>query len=1097
MITGTDSCDQVKFENLGVGMMNLKRIVLLVAVVLASTVAVSCIACTDTVSADGTGSTGDCTWTLNGTELTISGDGSMADYEDSRPWGSNITKVTVGNGVTYIGKNAFRDHSKLSEVVIGSGVTEIGDAAFSWCKALTSIEIPSNVQKIGSEAFRYSGITSISIPDSVTEFVSGYTFEHCIDLSAVTLGGGSPTLVKSMFSNCTSLTTVTIPESVTVIGQSAFSGCTSLVVVVIPDTVQDIGKYAFMGCSALSSVTIPSGLKTIPDCMFQDCTSLTSVTIPDSVERIEYNAFRGCTSLATVSMGSGLTSYGNYAFSDCSALISFTVSEANEYFVTEDGILFNKDKTRLVKYPQAKPGTSYTIPDSVQSLGLEAILGCPNLETITFGANTRYIEMMYNFRSCSSLTAFIVPESNTEYSASDGVLFSKDGKNLVKYPSAKSSSSYSVPDTVSRITIYAFLSNGHLTQVTFPEGLLEIGYGAFQDCTALTSVTLPDSVTMVDYRSFYGCTALSTVSLGNGAKTVSERAFSGCTSLGTVNLGEGATKVEKEAFKGCSSLTNIIGNSEIKIGFCAFQDCPMLQSLDLSKAVTVEEKAFEGCTGLISVTFGDRLENIGSYAFYNCTSLVSVSFENGIALLPNSVFSGCTSLSSVIIPDTVTEIGNSVFYGCSALERLVVPNAVTKIGNNVFEGCTGLKYISFGGSLETVASMLFGQGSAMVTLYDTDGTTELSPDADNIRGSIFTGSEKKLVKQTAYKVTYKVDGTAVFSDIYIYGEEVTVRSPYTKMGYDITGWSSDTVTPADGKFVINSDTVFTAESTPKQFTLTVKHVGTPDVIPDHTELVAYGTEYIFYPESVTGYTPDPSTITGTMPAEDVTVTVTYMLNKYTIIWKNDDGTVLGTDQVEHGTVPVYSGAEPTKESTSEHLYVFDTWSPEPFAATADATYTASFKEVAHEYTVTFDPATLSVKNGEATVSSGDKVAYGTVLDVVPVSKKGYTGTVSATAGAVADGKYNVVVDVTFSCEYTVNKYTVTISGEGVVVSNGGAVVASGDKVEYGTILTVTVAEKAGYTGSVEASVGSSRTENILYPIPMSRSPGSTRSTLTS
>ena len=147
------------------------------------------------------GWTGDCTWTLDGTVLTISGNGKMGKYYmDKYPsWGLSITKVVIENGVT-----------------------NIGDMAFTDCKSLTSITIPDSVTSIGYGAFYgCTSLTSITIPDSVTS------------------------IVDSAFEGCTSLTSITIPDSVTSIGYSAFYNCTSLTSVTIPGSVTDIGDQAF------------------------------------------------------------------------------------------------------------------------------------------------------------------------------------------------------------------------------------------------------------------------------------------------------------------------------------------------------------------------------------------------------------------------------------------------------------------------------------------------------------------------------------------------------------------------------------------------------------------------------------------------------------------------------------------------------------------------------------------------------------------------------------------------------------------------------------------------------------------------------------
>ena len=247
------------------------------------------------------GTTGDCTWTLDekGT-LIISGNGTMGNYDTKTsggtlitraPWGTNIKSVFIENGVTSIGVWAFGGCIYLTNVIIPDSVTSIGKNAFSGCKGLTNFTIPDSVNGIGIGTFaQCTGLTSISIPNGVTK-IGKSAFYGCTGLKSVTIPDSVKYIEESAFSNCSSLTCITLPDSVTIISERAFFGCTSLTSVTIPDGVTTIDESAFYGCIGLTSVTIPDSVKYIEQSAFSSCSSLTCITLPDSVMLIDDYAF--------------------------------------------------------------------------------------------------------------------------------------------------------------------------------------------------------------------------------------------------------------------------------------------------------------------------------------------------------------------------------------------------------------------------------------------------------------------------------------------------------------------------------------------------------------------------------------------------------------------------------------------------------------------------------------------------------------------------------------------------------------------------------------------------------------------------------------
>ena len=240
----------------------------------------------------------------------------------------NITAVTIPQGVTVIGHNAFSGCSDLQRVTIPNSVKTIETRAFLVCKNLRSVTIPNSVTAIEKGAFTgCKSLQSVTIPNSVTE-IGDFAFSSCRGLESVTISKGVTYIKKYAFLGCSGLQSVTIPNSVTAIEKGAFSGCKSLQSVTIPDSVKTIEAGVFYGCSGLQSVTIPDSVTYIGRNAFFGCSSLQSVTIPDSVTTIRNGAFSGCSGLRSVTIPNSVGYIGSNAFFECKSLQSVTISDS-------------------------------------------------------------------------------------------------------------------------------------------------------------------------------------------------------------------------------------------------------------------------------------------------------------------------------------------------------------------------------------------------------------------------------------------------------------------------------------------------------------------------------------------------------------------------------------------------------------------------------------------------------------------------------------------------------------------------------------------------------------------------------------------------
>ena len=477
------------------------------------------------------------TWTFNAEtgELTISGTGRMDDFSNWNvgPWTSSnqnhIKTVTISDGVTTIGEDAFGYCTNITSVTIPDSVTTICEGAFHHCWSLADVSIPSSVTTIGENAFfDCSSITNVTIPASVTE-IGENAFQYCESLAAITVDASNPAYssgADGVLYNKNKTQLIQYPNGN---ARDAFE---------IPDGVTTIGDGAFYGCTKLLNITIPNSVTTIGRGTFFDCSELTDVTIPDSVTIIGASAFYGCESLTSVMIPSG-TTIGNLAFCDCKSLTSFSVDERNRAYSSDaDGVLYNKNKTLLIQYPIGNLRSTFTIPSSVTTIDERAFYDCVNLMGVMIPDSVKTIgEEAFSF--CTSFT------------------------------------NITIPDSVRTISSGAFSYCKGLTSVFISSGVKALNSGTFYGCWDLEIVMIPDSVTFIDNCVFEDCTSLQSITIPHSVSSIGERAFSNCRNLPNVTIPNSVTTIGDRAFEYCVDLTFAhIPASVTNIGSYCFGGCP-------------------------------------------------------------------------------------------------------------------------------------------------------------------------------------------------------------------------------------------------------------------------------------------------------------------------------------------------------------------------------------------------------------------------------------------------------------------------------------------------------------------------------------------
>lgn len=332
------------------------------------------------------------------------------------------------------------------------------------------------------------------------------------------LGGYNVTKIDDYaFFYCTALTKITIPSTVTTLGECVFFGCTGLISITLPDGITEIPDDTFFECTSLKSIKIPSKVDYIGKFAFKKCESLTSITIPSSVTSIGYGAFSYCNKLTQITIPSNVAYIDGDLFDGCENLTTINVASSNKMYSSKDGVLFNKDKTTLIRCPIGKTGT-YTIPSSVTCIGYGAFYCCGKLTSITISNNVNEIKgdafwgcngitsinipssvsdiKRDSFNACDNLVNIVVDDMNKNYCSYDGLLYTKDKTKLLLCPGGKTGCIKPVKGTL-YTDISAFYSSQDIEQVVLPEGMTTIDDSTFKWCENLKEIFIPSSVTEI------------------------------------------------------------------------------------------------------------------------------------------------------------------------------------------------------------------------------------------------------------------------------------------------------------------------------------------------------------------------------------------------------------------------------------------------------------------------------------------------------------------------------------------------------------------------------------------------------------------------
>ncbi len=523
---------------------------------------------------------------------------------------------------------------------------------------------------------------------------------------------------------------VIIQSGITEIGDWAFAEM-GISEVEMSDTVTKIGEDAFAQNDYLKRVVLSKGLTNISRGCFAACTKLTDLIIPSGVISIDDFALAS-TALATITIPSSVESISATAFIYDPALrykynTEFVVEVDSSAYSSQDGVLFNKDKTELVRFPVGRTG-EYTIPDTVTTIGANAFASC-GLSILTIPRNVTTIGNSYSFEFCELTDIYYcdteeswnalcpddleLPETTILHFAiasgvcgvnDDNLTWVLDEQGTLTISGTGEMNNYFIGEMpwyenheviekiiikngVTSIGDYAFCGTS-LETIELPESITYIGESAFRE-TNLTSISIPDRVKKICDGTFFGCVNLASVTIPETVTSIGSFAFEDCTGLADLTLPNDLVTIHDSAFSDCVNLKNVlIPTNVMTIGYAAFKGCRCFTDIYIPYSVTfIGDEAFSNCRSLVNIMVsGDNLQYCSvNGVLFNRRKTELVCYPAGI------------TTSSYSIPDSVVYITSGAFNYADQLNHLTIPNSVIRVCYDAFKGCSSLAEIIYDG----------------------------------------------------------------------------------------------------------------------------------------------------------------------------------------------------------------------------------------------------------------------------------------------------------------------------------------------------------------------------------------------------------------
>ena len=607
---------------------------------------------------------------------------------------SSVSKVVITPEVTMIGREAFRDATKLTSVVFevaadgSSTPLTIGTRAFMNCTSLAKITLPARLTEIKLQRYTLDG-TTVNVTNGDNAFAG------CLALESINVAANNQTYqsINNVLFSKDGRTLLLAPSSI--------SGSYT-----IPEGTRNVAAGAFVDCDSLTELVIPSTLTLVGECAFYGLDQLKTLTFVGT----SYNdlsvgkyAFRNCKKLATVDLqtGSRLASLGEGAFMGCTSLEVFNVPTT----MTKIGASAFADCTALEVINIAELAAT---SEKTLEFGENAFQNCSSLATVNLPAHVSKIPGV--FAGCSSLTAVNIADGSQYFKSVDGVVYDFNMTELIFFPSGKSGE-FEIPATVTTIN-----------------------NGVFQNVKNLTKLTIPNSVTLIGDDAFNGASITTVEFVGEaaGALVIGNNAFRSAT-LGTLVLPEHTVSLGDNAFYGAKVTALTLNQGLGTIGAYAFYDANITVTVPAS-VKSIGDYAFSGYSNYPTPTLtveGSQLETIGAYAFQKNKKIYSLTIPATVKSIGNYAFHYCYNISTVTFEaNSQLETIGAYAFAENDFEEITIPGSVKTIGAYAFYYCYYLETVIFE---EGTEDLVLGTTYVDYRYSEVMGTTYV----DIYRGRVF------------------------------------------------------------------------------------------------------------------------------------------------------------------------------------------------------------------------------------------------------------------------------------------------------------------------------------------------------------------------